>query len=84
MKLDTFKIGYAAAAAFAIVWVVCSLLVIGLPSMMLGLSGHMIHGDFSGLSWHMSGQGFIFGLFAWSLIAGVIAALVAIIYNRLI
>lgn len=84
MKLDTFKIGYATAAAFAIVWVVCSLLVIGLPSMMLGISGHMIHADFSGMQWHMSGLGFILGLFTWSVIAGIIAALVAFIYNRLI
>lgn len=84
MELNTAKIGYATAFAFAIVWVICSLLVWGLPAMMLGMSGNMVHGDFSNMSWQMSSAGFLVGLFAWSILAGVIAALVAYIYNKLV
>lgn len=84
MKLDVIKIGYATAIAFAVVWLVCSLLVWGIPSLMMGMSGHMVHGDFSEMGWHMTAFGFIAGLLAWSIIAGVVAALVAYIYNKLI
>ena len=84
MKLDALKIGYATALAFAIVWIICSLLVWALPSMMLGMSGHMVHGDFSNMGWHTTLSGFLVGLFAWSIVAGAIAALVAYIYNSLL
>ncbi len=84
MKLDTVKIAYATAIAFAVIWLICSLLVLSLPSIMLGMSGHMVHGDFSSMEWHMSGLGFIYGLFAWSITAGIVAALIAYIYNRLV
>lgn len=52
--------------------------------MMLGMSGHMVHGDFSDMGWHMTSLGFVVGLFAWSVTAGVIATLVAYIYNKLV
>ena len=84
MKLDAIKIGYATAIAFALVWIVCSLLVWSLPSLMLGMSGHMVHGDFSQMGWHMTFFGVITGLIAWSVIAGAIATLVAYIYNKLV
>lgn len=84
MKLDAIKIGYATGIAFALIWLVCGLLVLGLPSMMLGMSGHMVHGDFSNMEWHMSGLGFIYGLLAWSIIGGIIATIIAYIYNKLI
>lgn len=84
MKLDTIKIGYATAIVFAIIWLLCSLLVWILPSMMLGMSGHMVHGDFTHMEWHMTTGGFVIGLLAWSISGGVIAALIAYIYNRLV
>jgi hypothetical protein len=52
--------------------------------MMLGMSGHMVHGDFSNMGWHMTSSGLLVGLFAWSIVAGLIAALIANIYNRLV
>jgi hypothetical protein len=84
MKLHAVKIGCATAIAFAVIWLICSLLVLGLPSMMLGMSGHMVHGDLSDMEWHMTGLGFLYGLFAWSVTAGIIAALIAYIYNKLV
>ncbi|MGB1311560.1 MAG: DUF5676 family membrane protein [Leucothrix sp.] len=82
MKLNTLKIGYAAAAVFALVWLICSTLVWILPSIMLTMSGHMVHSDLSGMEWNMSPIGFMVGLLAWSLIAGGIASLIAYIYNK--
>ncbi len=84
MKADALKIGYAVAIAFALVWLICSVLVWGLPSMMLGMSGYMVHSDLSGMSWHMSPVGFVVGLLSWSVIAGGIASLIAFIYNKLV
>jgi hypothetical protein len=52
--------------------------------MMLGMSGHMVHGDFTNMGWHMTPFGFLIGLVSWSIIAGAVVALVAYIYNRLV
>ena len=84
MKLDAVKFGVSTAIAFALVWIVCSLLVLSLPSLMMNMSGHMVHGDLSSMGWHMTGIGFLAGLFAWSFVAGITAGLVAYIYNKLI
>ncbi len=84
MKLDSIKIGYATSLAFALVWVICSILVSILPSFMMGMSGHMVHGDLSNMQWHLNMTGFIYGLLAWSITAGLIATLIAYIYNKLV
>ena len=84
MKLDSLKIGYATAIAFASVWLICSVLVWTMPSMMLGMSGHMVHADLSGMGWQMSPIGFLVGLLSWSIVAGGIASLIALVYNKLV
>jgi hypothetical protein len=84
MKPDVLKIGYAVAITFALVWLICSVLVWGLPSMMSEMSGHMVHSDLSEVVWHMSPAGFVVGLVSWSVIAGGIAALVTFTYNKLV
>ncbi|HSR54943.1 MAG TPA: DUF5676 family membrane protein [Alphaproteobacteria bacterium] len=83
MKLDAVKLGIATAIIFAIVWVICSLLVVFAPGPMMQMSGHMLHADLGGLNWTMHWTGFLVGLVAWSLIAGVIVWAVAAMYNRL-
>jgi hypothetical protein len=84
MKLNAIKIGYATSIAFALVWAICSLSVVILPSFMMGMSGHMVHAEFSGMQWHLNWAGFIYGLLAWSVSAGLTAALIAYIYNKLV
>jgi hypothetical protein len=84
MKINVVKIGLASAVAFGIAWVICSLLVLAFPFMMLGMSGHMVHSDLSSMSWHMTAYGILVGLFAWSITAGLVAALIAFIYNKLV
>ncbi len=84
MKLNAAKFGLAWAITFAIFWLVCSLFVWLMPGAMMGISGHMIHGDLSAINWHLSLAGAVAGLVAWSLLAGVTGWLVALVYNRLL
>jgi hypothetical protein len=50
---------------------------------MMTLTGHMVHANLDAMSWSMTTTGFFVGLFAWSLMAGFIAWLIASIYNKL-
>ena len=84
MKLEAAKFGVATAVAFALIWIVCSALVALMPTAMMGASGNMTHGDFSGMSWSLHLGGFIVGGILWTLFAGVTAWLIAAIYNKLI
>ncbi|TKB50524.1 hypothetical protein FCL40_05075 [Ferrimonas sediminicola] len=84
MSLNATKFGLASAVAFAGFWIVCSLLVWVLPSMMMDMTGHMTHGDWSQMGWHLSVGGVLIGLIAWSVVAGLLGWLLATIYNRLL
>lgn len=84
MKLDAMKFGIATAITFGLIWIICSVLVLILPSLMMDMSGHMIHGDLSGMAWNMTISGMVIGLIIWSLFAGLTAGLIAHIYNKMI
>lgn len=84
MKLDAVKLGAATAIIFALVWVVCSIFVVLLPTTMMQMGGHMIHADLSAAGWSMHWTGFIMGLILWSVLSGLLVWAVAAVYNRLI
>ncbi len=84
MQIDALKFGLATAIVFALAWVICSLFVFLMPAGMMQMSGHMVHADLGHMSWTLNWFGFIFGLLAWSIIAGVMAWAVAALYNRLL
>ena len=84
MKLNAIKFGLACAATFSILWLVCSLSVIGMPMNMMQISGNMVHGDFASLQWSISAQGLVVGLIAWAFVAGISGWLTALIYNKLL
>jgi len=84
MKLDALKFGYAAGITAGIVWVVCSVLVLSLPSMTMDMGGGMTHMDPSQMAWSMTPSGLLLGLVAWSIVAAAFGWLVAAIYNRLL
>jgi len=84
MKIVAGKIGVAIAIASAILWGVCSLFVLLAPEGMLAMSGHMVHADLSTIQWHIGLSGFLIGMIAWAVLAGITGWLAAIIYNRLI
>ncbi|MGM7317866.1 MULTISPECIES: DUF5676 family membrane protein [Idiomarina] len=82
MKLDASKFGLAAGAAFAVVWSICTLLVLFWPSSMMALTESMVHGKFSGFEWNFSFSGFVTGLFGWSLGAMITGWLIVTLYNK--
>ena len=84
MKIDPTKFALAAAIVFAVFWVVCSVLVVTMPIGMMRMSGHMVHADLGQIAWHLGWAGFIYGLVAWSAIAGATAWAIAALYNRLL
>ena len=84
MKLNAIKFGLACAASFSILWVFCSLFVMGMPTNMMQLSGNMVHGDFTSMQWSMGFQGLFVGLIAWAFVAGISGWLIALIYNKLL
>ena len=84
MKLDALKLGMASAIAVALIWLVCSLLVMLMPAMMLSISGDMLHMQLMEMGWRLTLVGVVKGLVAWSVLAGIAGWLLAVIYNRLL
>ena len=83
MKIHAIQFGIALALTFAIIWVVCSLLVWLLPAISLEITGHMVHANLAPMGWHLSLSGVLIGLVGWSLVAGITGFLLAYIYNCL-
>ena len=84
MKIDSVKFAQAAALSTAIIWIVCSVIVYILPTMMLSISGNMIHMNLDRIGWHLSLSSIVMGLFGWVFISSIIAWLLAKIYNTLL
>ena len=84
MKLHALKFGFACAISAALLWILCSVLVMIMPSMMLSISGDMLHMQLQDMGWHITMVGVVKGLFAWVVSAGVTGWLLSIIYNLLL
>ncbi len=84
MKLNPVMLGVASAIATAVLWVICSFFVILSPEFMEPMSAGMMHGDALSMSLTMTWTGFLWGLVAWVVCAGVAGWLIAIIYNQLL
>ena len=82
MKLSPMALAIASAVAIAIIWTLCSLLVLTLPTMMSGMTGHMIHAHLESFTWMLTLTGYLIGLIAWSAWAAVTGWLIAVIYNK--
>ncbi len=83
MDINANKLFLATAVVFAVLWIICSALIVVLPNMMLAASGSMIHAELETLGWSLTGGGFVLGLVLWSLLPGITVWLVVIAYNRL-
>lgn len=81
MKLNEKAFALACATAFAVVWVVCSVLVMVMPEMMSNMTSKMLHTDWQIMGWHMSITSVILGGILWALLAGITGWLIAKIYN---
>jgi len=84
MNIQTMKFGVSCALSASILWIVCGVLVMVFPSLMLSMSGDMLHIDLMDIHWHLTLWGFVQGLLGWFIVAGVGGWLIAAIYNRFI
>ena len=84
MKLDAIKFGLASAITFSIAWIICSIFVMAMPTGMMQISGHMIHGELSSMQWNLGMYGLFAGLVSWAVVAGLTGWLMATIYNKLL
>ena len=84
MKLQSMRFGLACALAFAVLWIVCTLLVWLSPTSMATVSSHMFHLEDSHFTFSLTLSGTLKGLVSWSLIAGVTGILIAEIYNLVV
>lgn len=84
MTLNEKALGLASASAAAVLWVICSVFVVGMPGGMMDMSGYMVHANFSEMSWEMTTTGFLYGLVIWSVLAGITGLLIGYFYNRFV
>ena len=84
MMINSYKLIMASALSAGLLWVICSVLAALLPHTMLQMTAHMIHVDLVDISWTLTWSGFFVGLLGWVVLAGITAALLAAIYNRLV
>lgn len=82
MKFNPNILGLAFAAAFAVLWVICSLLVFGLPGYMMTMTGHMAHANLYDLGWTLTITGFLVGLVGWVVTAWATGWLIGFFYNK--
>lgn len=79
----TIKFAAACAVTAAVLWSICSALVVAVPHGMMQMTGHMFHLDLAQLTWTMTTTGFLVGLVSWNAFSGVAGLMLAAIYNRL-
>lgn len=84
MKLNEKAFAFASIVTIALLWLVCSLLVYLMPDMSMQASGSMMHMDLSTMQWSMTFPGFLVGLIIWSLAAGVVGWIFALLYNMFV
>ena len=82
MKMSAQALAVAVAAAFAIIWTLCSLLVLLFPSNMLTMTEHMFHADLDEFRWTLTWTGYVIGMLTWIVWAGITGWLAATIYNK--
>lgn len=64
MKINPSKLGLSFGLVAAVLWVVCSLLVMLMPMEMMSMTGNMVHSDLSNMHWDMGAAGLFVGLVA--------------------
>lgn len=84
MNINANKFALSSAITFALLWVLCSIVVIALPHQSMSIMGAMVHSDMDSWQWSMQVGGLVVGLVAWSLTAGAIGWSIATIYNKLL
>lgn len=81
MKLNALSLAFATSITTAIAWLICSLLVWTMPGPMMTTTGHMVHMDMTRTVWMLTPLGFFGGLIVWSVLLGLLAWVLASLYN---
>lgn len=84
MEINATRLGLATSIVFAVIWAVCSLLILSMPLGMMQVRGGMAHSRFDQMPMALNWGGFVTGLLGWTIVAGLIAWAIATVYNRLI
>lgn len=64
VKLNPIALATASAVGIGLVWTICSLFVFAIPSIMSGMTGHMLHTHLESFTWTLTATGFLIGLVA--------------------
>lgn len=81
MKLSPFALAISSAAAFSVLWLVCSAFVATSPIAANATFRGMMHADMPMMQ--VTPGGFLVGLAAWAIGAGAAAFVLAVVYNAL-
>lgn len=82
-RLNVRAVGVAQAFVGAVLFLLCSLLVVFFPEATAKFTGFAFHTDLSGVARPLSLGGFLVGLIVFSLGFGLVSALAAGVYNNL-
>ncbi len=80
MKLQANKFAVAAAISFSILWLICSVFVVLIPSASMALTGTMVHADLSAMNWSLTWSSFFIGLIGWAVLGAITAWLITFSY----
>jgi hypothetical protein len=83
MKIHPINLAIASGLAFAVIWLICSALVVALPDMADVTYRGMMHAGNDMPSMHVTMSGFWFGLVGWTLSAAVTTCVLAVSYNAM-
>ena len=72
--LQPVRVGNASALVVAVLWVICSAVVLLIPGPATWITAQMLHVDPAMFQWQISAAGFAVGLLSWTALAWVIAA----------
>lgn len=84
MKLNPTIFGTASAVTTGILWIVCSILVVILPGFMESMTAGMMHSSVTSMDFTLTWEGFLWGLIAWAIWAGIAGWLLVLLYNQLL
>ena len=84
MLLNTRAFAFAAGLTAAALFVLCAVAVALAPGSTTAFAGFLIHADLSGIARTLTFASFLGGLCIWTVGTGIVFALVAWIYNRML
>ena len=84
MLLNTRAFAFAAGLSAGALFILCAIAVAVSPGSTTAIAGFLIHADLSGIARTLTLASFLGGLCIWTVGTGIVFALVASIYNRLL